>query len=172
MQRPVVYQVIDGARREVAAHYVLRNRQTVGFEIAAYDHSRALVIDPVLIYSTFLGGTGQDSGVAVAVDSSGNAYLTGEAGSANFPTQNPNQAFGSTQDAYVAKFNTSGTALVYSTFLGGTGGFEHGYAIAVDVTGAAYVAGHTVAADFPRLRMPCKQPNSRVPVRIRRSSPN
>jgi hypothetical protein len=149
MQKPVVYQVIDGARREVAANFVLRNRQTVGFEIAAYDHSRALVIDPVLIYSSFLGGTGQDSGVAVAVDSSGNAYLTGEAGSANFPTLNSNQAFGSTQDAYVAKFNTSGTALVYSTFLGGAGGFEHGYAIAVDGTGAAYVAGHTVAGDFP-----------------------
>jgi hypothetical protein len=149
MQQPVVYQVVDGVRREVAASYVLRNRQTVGFEIGGYDRTIPLVIDPVLIYSTFLGGTGQDSGVAIAVDPSGSAYITGEAGSATFPTLNSNQAFSGSQDAYVAKFNASGTGLVYSTFLGGNTGFEHGYAIAVDSTGAAYVTGHTIAGDFP-----------------------
>jgi hypothetical protein len=149
MQKPVIYQLIDGTRREVAGNYVLRNRQTVGFEIGAYDHTAPLVIDPVLVYSTFLGGTGQDSGSAIAVDSAGNAYISGEAGSANFPTMNPNQAFGATNDAIVAKFNATGSALVYSTFLGGSTGFEHGYSIAVDSTGAAYVTGHTIAADFP-----------------------
>jgi hypothetical protein len=149
MQKPVAYQLIDGARHEVAGNYVLRNRETVGFEIAAYDHSVPLVIDPVLVYSTFLGGTGQDSGSAIAVDSAGNAYISGEAGSATFPTQNSNQAFSGGNDAIVAKFNTTGSALVYSTFLGGNTGFEHGYAIAVDGAGAAYVVGITIASDFP-----------------------
>ena len=149
MLRPVAYQLIDGARHEVAGNYVLRNWQTVGFEIAAYDHTAPLVIDPVLVYSTFLGGTGQDTGIGIAVDPAGNSYITGEAGAASFPTQNSNQAFGAFQDAYVAKFNAAGTALVYSTFLGGSTGFEHGYAIAVDAAGNAYVAGSTVAPDFP-----------------------
>ena len=149
MQKPVVYQLVDGARHEVAGNYVLRNRRTVGFEIAAYDHTAPLVIDPVLVYSTFLGGTGQDSGLGIVVDSAGSAYVTGEAGSANFPIQNSNQAFGAFQDVYISKFNPAGTALVYSTFLGGTAGFEHGYAIAVDGAGNAYVGGSTIAPDFP-----------------------
>ena len=149
MQKPVVYQLIDGARHEVAGNYVLKNPQTVGFQIAAYDHTAPLVIDPVLVYSTFLGGTGQDSGLAIAVDSAGNAYVTGEAGSADFPTLNSNQAFSGTNDAYVTKLNAAGSALVYSTFLGGNTGFEHGYAIAVDGVGNAYVAGSTLAPDFP-----------------------
>jgi hypothetical protein len=149
MQKPVVYQLIAGTRHEVAGNYVLRNRETVGFEIAAYDHTAPLVIDPVLVYSTFLGGAGQDSGSAIAVDSAGNAYISGEAGAATFPTQNSNQAFSGGNDAIVSKFNATGSALVYSTFLGGNTGFEHGYAIAVDSAGAAYVVGITIASDFP-----------------------
>src|ERR1700730_902084 len=118
MQKPAVYQSIDGARHEVAGNYVLRNRRTVGFEIAAYDHTAPLVIDPVLVYSTFLGGTGPDTGLGIVVDSAGSAYVPGEARSANFPTQNSNQPSGGFQDAYISKFNPAGTALVYSTFLG------------------------------------------------------
>jgi len=154
MQKPVAYQVINGARHEVASSYVMRNRQTVGFEIPAYDHTAPLVIDPVLVYSTFLGGTGQDSGLAIAVDPSGNAYVTGEAGSANFPTVSSNQAFSGANDAYVTKFNAAGSALVYSTFLGGNTGFEHGYAIAVDGAGNAYVAAAQSPLTFQPLPTP------------------
>jgi hypothetical protein len=147
--KPVIYQVVDGARREIAGNYVMKNRKHVAFEVGDYDRTLPLVIDPVLVYSTYLGGTGQDTGYGIALDQFGSAYVTGEAGSANFPTLNSNQASGGGQDAFVTKINSAGTALVYSTFLGGNTGFEHGYAIAVDLAGNAYVGGSTIAPDFP-----------------------
>jgi hypothetical protein len=147
--KPAIYQVVDGARREVVGNYVMKNRKQVGFEVGSYDPAQPLVIDPILIYSTYLGGTGQDTGYGIALDQFGSAYVTGEAGSATFPTLNSNQASGGGQDAFVTKFNAAGSALVYSTFLGGNTGFEHGYDIAVDLAGNAYVVGTTIATDFP-----------------------
>jgi uncharacterized protein (TIGR03437 family) len=102
-----------------------------------------------LVYSTYLGGTGQDAGTAVAVDSAGNAYVVGSTFSADFPTMNPFQsAKGAQQDAFVAKMNPGGTAWVYVTYLGGNN-VDQGNGIAVDAAGSAYVTGYTASSDFP-----------------------
>ncbi len=121
----------------------------IGFEIASYDPTRPLVIDPVLTYSTYLGGANGDIGYGVAVDGDGNAYVTGSTGSTDFPTVKPFQtATGGDFDTFVAKVNPTGTALVYSTYLGGAG-FDRGTAIAVDASGNAYLTGLTTSNNFP-----------------------
>jgi len=146
---PVVYQEVGGARQAVAGHYVLEGNGHVGFAVGAYDASQALVIDPVLGYSTYLGGSGNyDVGQGIAVDSAGNAYVTGVTNSSDFPTAYPFQTFARGYHAFVAKLNASGTALVYSTYLGGNGS-DGGMGIAVDSSGDAYVTGSTSSTDFP-----------------------
>jgi Beta-propeller repeat len=145
--KPVVYQQKDGTRQEIAAHYAITDRSRVGFELGKYDASRPLYIDP-LIYSTFLGGSEEDDGFGIAVDNSGNAYVTGGTNSTDFPTMNPLQPAGG--GAFVAKINPSGSALVYSTYLGGSGG-DTGFGIAVDSAGNAYVTGYTGSTDFPTM---------------------
>jgi hypothetical protein len=148
--KPVVYQEKDGARQLVAAQYTIRNTNRVGFELAKYDASRPLYIDP-LIYSTYLGGSGDDNAWGIAVDSSGSAYIAGSTNSTDFPTANPLQpAFGGNLDGFVAKLNPSGTALVYSTYLGGSA-FDSAVGIAVDSSGNAYVTGGTESTDFPTM---------------------
>ena len=149
--KPVVYQEADGKRTEVEGRYVLRGRNRAGFHVARYDARRPLVIDPVLSYSTYLGGSGGDYSQAIAVDASGNAYVTGSTNSSNFPTTAgvPQLAYGSgTYDVFVTKLNASGTALVYSTYLGGSGADE-AWSIALDGSGNAYVAGYTESGNFP-----------------------
>src|ERR1019366_1036278 len=147
-KKPVVYQEKDGTRREIAASYAITAANRVTFELAKYDASRPLYIDP-LIYSTYLGGSWYDSGSAIAVDSAGNAYVTGVTNSTDFPTMNPLQpANGGGYDAFVAKINPAGSALVYSTYLGGSGD-DWGNGIAVDGAGNAYVVGQTASTDFP-----------------------
>src|SRR5207302_11096849 len=107
----------------IRARYILLGGTQVGFSLGAHDKTRRLVIDPILSYSTYLGGAGDDAANAIAVDSSGNAYITGYTGSPNFPLQNPLQSVngGGGSDVFVAKLNAAGTALIYSTFLGGAG---------------------------------------------------
>jgi uncharacterized membrane protein YdjX (TVP38/TMEM64 family) len=147
--RPLVYQEIDGHRRIVDARYRV-NGKSVGFALGGYDHSKPLIIDPVLSWSTYLGGSDVDLSYAVALDSSGNAYITGTAGSTDFPTVNPIQGTKAFDwDVMVAKINSAGTAIVYSTYLGGDGFNEYGLAIAVDPSGNAYVSGGTNSTDFP-----------------------
>ncbi len=107
-----------------------------------------------LVYSTYLGGNSDfgDYGYGIAVDASGNAYVTGRTGSSNFPTQNPYQsALGDTWDAFVTKLSETGNSLIYSTYLGGGDGVygDRGYGIAVDGSGNAYVTGWTSSSDFP-----------------------
>ena len=149
--KPVVYQEKDGARQEIAAHYAITDTNRVGFELAKYDASKPLYIDP-LIYSTFLGGSGGDGGGGIAVDRTGNAYVIGTTSSTDFPTMNPLQpTYGGGQwDAFVTKFNPTGSALVYSTYLGGSGN-DYGYGIALDGADNAYVTGNTNSTDFPTL---------------------
>jgi len=104
-----------------------------------------------LIYSTFLGGDGEDCGYGIALDTSGCAYITGFTESSGFPTENPYQATNqSNGDAFVTKLSNSGNSLVYSTYLGGND-YDQGMAIAVDVSGIAFVAGYTSSSDFPTL---------------------
>jgi len=160
LREPVVYQDVHGTRQKIPGGYVLHssdpqseigNRQLaeVGFQVAAYDATRPLVVDPVLVYSTYLGGSGGDGGSGIAVDSAGNAYVTGYTYSADFPTASPLQArTGAGQDVFVTKLNAAGSALVYSTYLGGTGE-DAGAGMAVDAAGNAHVTGYTSSTNFP-----------------------
>jgi hypothetical protein len=146
---PVSYQLIGGERVPVESRYMLKRDGGYGFAVGAYDPRYPLVIDPGLAYSTFLGGTGGESGNGIAVRGD-NAYVTGDTASADYPTT-PG-AFDTTldgsSDTFVTKLNRSGSALIYSTFLGGTNGDE-GKGIAVDGEGRAYVTGNTNSVDFP-----------------------
>ena len=151
--KPVVYQTINGARQGIRGEYVMTGEREVGFALGDYDTSLPLVIDPILVYSTYLGGSGNDdsSSTNTTVDGAGNAYVLGVTGSTDFPTAGlPFQvAFaGGGLDLFVAKLDPSGSALVYSTFLGGDG-LDFGIAIAIDAAGNAYLTGQTRSADFP-----------------------
>ena len=149
--KPFVYQVVDGVRKEIPGGYVLRDTHQVGFRVTAYDPSLPLIIDPLLVYSTYLGGANNDNASAVAVDAAGNAYVTGITASAtNFPTTAGafQTTLGGGSDAFVTKLNPTGTALIYSTFLGGSD-FDTGVGIAVDASGNAYVTGSTASTNFP-----------------------
>ena len=145
LSKPVVYQETAGARRLVAGGYELLAENQVRLTLGGYDRSKPLIIDPVLSYSTFLGGSGLDQGKGVAVDSAGNTYMVGQSASADFPLSGKT---GMDTDAFVAKFNAGGT-LLSTTYLGGSG-TDRGFAIAMDnAGGAVYVAGDTDSLDFP-----------------------
>jgi hypothetical protein len=145
--------------------FVLETNGQVGVRIEGYDPHQALVIDPVLSYSTYLGGSAGDGALAIAVDSSGNAYLTGYTSSPDFPTMNPIEAADDAgpwfQTAFVAKLNATGSALVYSTYLGGSY-WGQGNGIAVDSSGNAYVAGYTYSR-FRELNVPVESVNGYRP---------
>ncbi len=160
--KPYAYQEVEGQRLEVAAAYMLEGEASdgvqFGFRVGAYDPQKVLVIDPViLLYAGYIGGSGDDSGSGIAVDSTGNAYVTGETRSteATFPVMvGPDLTFNGSDvsfaDAFVAKVNSSGTALVYAGYIGGLRA-DSGSGIAVDSAGNAYVTGFTIPdeATFP-----------------------
>jgi hypothetical protein len=151
LHKPVAYQELGGRRQLVDAQFVLQAGNKVGFALGNYDRSRELVIDPSVtyLYSTYLGGSGDDEGQGTAFDSSGNAYVTGQTASPNFPGAS-NHLTG-TANVFVTKIAADGSSLIYSTYVGGTGPLgDSGNAIAVDQTsGNAYVAGGTSSTDFP-----------------------
>ncbi|MGA3017202.1 MAG: SBBP repeat-containing protein, partial [Bryobacteraceae bacterium] len=139
----------DGRRLLVQSRFRLDANGALCFELGAYDRSLPLVIDPVLSYSTLLGGSGVNSATAVAVDSSGSAYVAGFTDSYNFPTQSPAQNYNAgSNNAFVAKLNAAGNGLIYATYIGGSGD-DRAYGIAVDSSGNAYVTGSTTSLNFP-----------------------
>ncbi|PWB82152.1 MAG: hypothetical protein C3F08_00375, partial [Candidatus Methylomirabilota bacterium] len=141
--RPVAWQEIRGKRTPVEAGYRLLGEREVGFRVAAYNPRYTLVIDPVLSWNTFLGGTEADSGWSIAVDASGNSYVTG---SSSDTWGSPVQPFGGYSDAFVAKLDANG-GLLWNTFLGGIY-YKYGYGIAVDASGNSYVTGAYNEAAF------------------------
>lgn len=156
LQRPKVYQESGGVRQEITGKYVLTADYHVGLQLAAYDTTRTLVIDPVVSYATYLGGSSRDEGNSIAVDSAGNAYVTGQTNSVDFPTVAAVQSSlrggqSLVGDVFVAKLNAQGSALIFSTYLGGSGQ-DIGTALALDKDGNAYVAGFTTSSNFPTVK--------------------
>jgi hypothetical protein len=151
-RKPLTYQEVNGRRQEIASHYVLTGRRQVGFKLGAYDRARPLVIDPTLVYSGFLGGLNGDGITDIAVDAAGNAYVMGFTSSFDFPLVNPLQTncngCPNLGDIFVTKLNPEGSALIYSTYIGGSSSENPGD-IAVDEMGNAYVTGYTFSNDFP-----------------------
>ena len=155
-QKPVVYQEFEGKRHEIAATYRLQRGSVtcqpdashqIGFELAAYDRSQPLVIDPVLVYSTYLGGSGSDYGSSIATDAHGNAYVVGYTASLDFPTTNAIQS--TTPGSYagfVTKLNPAGE-LLFSTCLGVASSYVS--KVAVDAQGNVYVVGVTMSTNWP-----------------------
>jgi len=149
LHRPHVYQLGDSERKEIRGDYVLKRKNEVGFRIAPYDRSKTLLIDPVVAYSTLLGGSGDDIPIHIAVDAVGNAYVTGYTSSLDFPVASPIRGGNhGGLDAFVTKISAAGDGLVYSTYLGGTGD-DSGQSIIVDPSGNAYLTGYTRSYDFP-----------------------
>jgi hypothetical protein len=149
--KPISYQMIDGQRVDIDTDYVIGEENTVGFGVGEYREDCDLIIDPWLVYSTFLGGGTFDYAQDIAVDGDGNVYVTGHTGSGDFPTTTvayDRTWNGGNNDVFVTKLNPSGSALVYSTYLGGAGD-DRGYGIAVNADGYAFVTGSTSSTDFP-----------------------
>jgi hypothetical protein len=147
-QTPVVYQELGGVRVPVKGSYVLRDSSHVAFRLASYDSSKALVIDPVLVYSTYLGGSGNDQPAGIAVDSTGSVYVAGTTDSADFPLAALGSLPTSTPHVFVAKLDPSGSSLVYADYIGGNSQ-DFGYALVLDSNKEVYVTGSTASSDFP-----------------------
>ena len=160
LEPPTIYQETQGNQTLVAGGYAVDADQQISFQIGEYDRNKTLTIDPVLIYSTYLGGSGDpDRPRGITVDSARNTYITGHTESLDFPTGSPNPAGpaqglfgGGMEDVFVTKLNAQGSQIIYSTYVGGTETFrERGSGIAVDAAGNAYVACSTNAPDFPTI---------------------
>jgi hypothetical protein len=146
---PQIYQESGGARQEIRGRYVLLGRNQVAFRISQYDPTKTLTIDPVLTFSTYLGGSRPDRAYGVAADSAGCAYIVGETWSVDFPAHNAAQMVErGDRDVFVAKLTADGTSLIYATYLGGND-MDSGRAIAVDSSGAVYITGITKSLNFP-----------------------
>lgn len=149
-RRPIAFQHVDGRRRIVPSRYILHDGCEVSFRLGDYDRSLPLIIDPMIVYSTYLGGSFTDCATSVAVDLDGCAYVTGSTHShADFPADSTELGGGtSADDVFVAKFNELGSELLYCTIIGGSAQ-DHASGIAVDYDGCAYIAGQTQSDDFP-----------------------
>jgi hypothetical protein len=148
-RKPIVYQDARGVREPVHGRYVMKRGRQVGFELGAYDQSRPLVIDPVLVYSTYLGGSSRDEGNDIAVDANGNAYVGGETVSADFPiVSGAYSSLTGGTDGFVTKLNSTGSTLIYSTYLGGAAE-DRVNGVAVDTLGYAYATGETNPSAVP-----------------------
>ncbi len=147
-KKPVVYQDVEGARRIIEGGYVRRSANRFGFELASHDATRELVIDPMLSYATYLGGSGADGAIGIARSPDGSAYITGTTSSPDFPATPGAAVFGGLKDIFVAKISPGGQELVYSAYFGGSD-VDESSGIAVDQAGNAYLTGVTYSTDFP-----------------------
>ena len=146
---PVIYQNVAGTRKVVDGGYTIGRDGKVSFRIGRYNRRLPLVIDPVIAYSTYLGGTNGEAAEAVTTDANGNIYVVGQTWSIDFPTVNAAQpAYGGPTDAFIAKLNAAGDTLVYATYFGGRWS-EWATDVAVDTSGNAYLYGTTFSPDFP-----------------------
>jgi hypothetical protein len=158
LQKPVVYQVVNGQRQQIAGNYTISNGQQIRFAVADYDHTQPLTIDPILNYSTFVGGEAVDLALGIALDAAGDAYIAGATSSTAFPQMNgisatPPADLSALGTAFVTELNPMGTGLIYSTYLGGSGNAFGEEATAIALDGATppniYVTGFTGSSDFP-----------------------
>jgi hypothetical protein len=149
LRKPVAYQEKDGVRQPVEVLFVQHAARQVSFVLGNYDHSRELVIDPSVSYATYLGGGAEDDAYGIAIDGNGDAYVTGQTASTDFPAVGGVQSKKKAEfDAFVTKISADGSTLIYSTYVGGNGE-DSGNAIAVDGSGNAFVAGGTGSSNFP-----------------------
>ncbi|HEX4378848.1 MAG TPA: SBBP repeat-containing protein, partial [Candidatus Acidoferrum sp.] len=156
LHQPRAYQQSAAGRVEVAANYTQLASGALGIRVGDYDAKVPLVIDPVVGYATLLGGgTSVTASSAIAIDSTNNAYIVGTTAATDFPTTAgafQKTKTGTTANAFVTKLNSAGSALVFSTYLGGSGAsgkFDSATGVAVDSTGNVYVTGTTPSTDFP-----------------------
>jgi photosystem II stability/assembly factor-like uncharacterized protein len=146
---PVAWQEIDGQRVSVSSSYAIASDGSIGFALGSYDPAYPLTIDPALTFSSYVGGSGVDWALDIATDSSGSIYITGYTNSTDFPYVNGfQQQFAGLSDSFVTRIDTNTSTIIYSTYLGGSNS-DLGYAIAVDSSGNAYVAGLTGSQNFP-----------------------
>jgi hypothetical protein len=139
---PVIYQDINGKRRYIGGHYVLQGSE-VSFQVARYDTTRRLVIDPVLVYSTFLGGPSLEQGNGIAVDGAGNAYVVGRIQSSDFPfSAGSFTALKGTADAFLVKLAPAGNTAIFANYIGGSGD-DYATGVAVDAQQNVYIVGAT-----------------------------
>jgi hypothetical protein len=148
-QAPIVYQEHNGKRAPVAGTYVLRDATHVGFEVGAYDTTKPLVIDPVLVYSTFLGGSNEDFSNGIAVDSMGEAYEIGLTNSPDFPSASIALRNTRRFRMFLTKFDPTGSTLLFADYFGGTSGGDEASGVALDSSGNAYITGDATSSDFP-----------------------
>jgi Beta-propeller repeat/Abnormal spindle-like microcephaly-assoc'd, ASPM-SPD-2-Hydin len=147
-QSPVIYQESQGHRAAVAGSYVVNDATHVAFQVAQYDASKPLVIDPVLVYSTYLGGSGDDQLSGIAADSAGSVYLAGYTNSTDFPLARLGTLPAGANHVFVAKLDPTGSNLVYADYIGGNSQ-DYGYALVLDSNHDVYVTGSTASSDFP-----------------------
>jgi hypothetical protein len=152
LRHPVAYQDSPEGRRYIASTFDIADDGAVRIDVGDYDRAQVLTIDPVVSYATYLGGRGSQQGMALAVDGAGNVYVAGYTTSTEFPLVNAfDRSIGRKNDTevFVSKLNAAGTALVWSTYLGGSSGTDRAVGIAVDAGGSVYVTGQTSGSDFP-----------------------
>lgn len=147
-KNPIVYQESDGHRVPVVGGYAIKDSSHIGFQISDFDSSMPLVIDPVLVYSTYLGGSGTDQPTGIAVDSSGDVYIAGYTDSTDFPLAALGSLPSNTDHVFVSKLDASGSNLIYSDYIGGNND-DYAVGLALDSANEVYVTGATQSSNFP-----------------------